>query len=175
MEYTFNLCHTICIWFLLPLLQLSKWAYLNFLSQFNLEHIFISLQSMLLAGVTALITIIFTLLPRLFSNMESIKNNEAFSKNYHRGYIIPGCYWDNLSCSSSYLVNSVYNLFEIEIGHIVYSSIYVLVFAYLFRFLAVSYNPIEAHSLKVVQIFLNPLICLGNQKCIPFITFNFLC
>ena len=57
--------------------------------------------------------------------MESIKNNEAFSKITTVGYTraVIGI---TLVASSSYLVNSVYNLFEIEIGHIVYSSIYVL-------------------------------------------------
>ena len=85
------------------------------------------------------------------------------------GYIIPGAVIGiTLVASSSYLVNSVYNLFEIEIGHIVYSSIYVLVFAYLFRFLAVSYNPIEAHSLRIGSNISESSYMLGKSRMYTF-------
>ena len=155
--------------FLLPLLQLSKWAYLNFLSQFNLEHIFISLQSMILAGVTALITIIFTLCLIYFPTWNRLKTMKPLVKITTVGYIIPGgVIGITLVASSSYLVNSVYNLFEIEIGHMVYSSIYVLVFAYLFRFLAVAYNPIEAHSLRIGSNISESSYMLGKSKMYTF-------
>lgn len=155
--------------FLLPLLQLSKWAYLNFLSQFNVEYILISLQSMLLAGVTALITIFFTACLVYFPTWNRLRIMKPLVKITTVGYIVPGAVIGiTLVASSSYLVNSMYNLFEIEIGHMVYSSIYILVFAYLFRFLAVAYNPIEAHSLRIGSNLSESSYVLGKSKMYTF-------
>ena len=160
--------------FLLPLLQLSKWAYVNLLTQFNVEHMLISLQSVLIAGVTALITIIFTLCLVYFPTWNRLRIIKPLVKITTVGYIIPGAVIGiTLVASSSYFVNSIYNLFEIEIGHIVYSSIYILIFAYLFQFLAVAYNPIEAHSLRLGSNLSESCYMLGKSKLFTFFNIQF--
>ncbi len=160
--------------FLFPLLQLVKWAYVNFSTQLNIEHVFISLQSLLIAGITAVVTIFFTLCLVYFPKWNRLRIIKHLVKFTTVGYIIPGAVIGiTLVASSSYFVSIMYNFFGIEIGYLVYSSIYILIFAYIFRFLAVAYNPIEAHSLRIGSNLSESSYMLGKSKLHTFFNIQF--
>lgn len=81
------------------------------------------------------------------------------------GYIIPGAVIGiTLVASSGFFVRSFNDWFGLEIGYLIYSGLFLLLFAYLFRFLAVAYNPIEAHSLRVGSNLAESAYMLGKSR-----------
>ncbi|MEM7514127.1 MAG: ABC transporter permease subunit, partial [Bacteroidota bacterium] len=54
--------------------------------------------------------------------------------------------------------------FDLRIGFLFYGSAVILVYAYLFRFLAVAFNPLEANSLKVGKKLGESSWLLGHSK-----------
>ena len=63
--------------------------------------------------------------------------------------------------------------FDFEIGHLVYNSILVLIYAYLFRFIAVAYNSIEGNTLKIGNNLSESSYLLGYGKIKTFFKIDF--
>ncbi|MEL6864990.1 MAG: iron ABC transporter permease [Bacteroidota bacterium] len=136
--------------FVLPLGQLLYWAVLTFEAMFNLELLWITLQSFGVAFSAAFLVIICAVASVYFAKWSNLRGFALFTKVATIGYVIPGAIIGiGIISSSQFIINFFDNSFGLKIGFLFYGSSVVLVYAYIFRFLAVAYNPIEANSLKL--------------------------
>ena len=139
--------------FVLPVAQLIYWSFLTASTVFDIQFIFISLQSFGIAITSAIITVFFALLLIYFSKWSALR----FIKNIARvgvlGYAIPGAViaigiMIPTLALDKWLIGVLAN-FGIDSGLIINGTLIALFYAYAVRFLAVAYNPIESTALKV--------------------------
>lgn len=139
---------------LLPVTQLLYWAFLTFSDVFTSAFLATALQSLYIALLTSLFTVVFALLLLYLAQWSRLQALKQVYKISVLGYAIPGAVIavgiliPTLSLDK-FLVNFFKNTLEIKIGFILNGTIIALVYAYVVRFLAVAYNPIEATSLKI--------------------------
>jgi iron(III) transport system permease protein len=135
---------------ILPLGQLFYWATLTYEKTFNIELLQIALQSFTIALVTTGLILLTSLALIYFSRWNHLKSLHFFKKVATIGYVIPGAIIGiGVIRSSQSFITFFDDVFSLEIGFIFYSSSVVLIYAYVFRFLAVVFHPLEANSLKV--------------------------
>ena len=135
---------------LLPLGQLFYWATLTYKKTFNIELLQIAGQSFTIALVTTILIILTSLALIYFSRWNHLKSLHFFKKVATIGYVIPGAIIGiGVIRSGQSFITFFDDVFSLEIGFLFYSSSVVLIYAYVFRFLAVVFHPLEANSLKV--------------------------
>lgn len=155
----------VALGFLLPVLQLGYWATFHIQEQLNTNFLWISSQSVFVAVIASLITVSVTVMLVYFPKWSPLKSLKPLVKLSTVGYIIPGAVIGiTLVASSGFFVQTFDNVFGLEIGYLIYSGLLLLLFAYLFRFLAVAYNPIEAHSLRVGSNLAESAYMLGKSR-----------
>ena len=135
---------------LLPLGQLFYWATLTYEKILTVELLKIAGQSFTIALVTTGLIILTSLALIYFSRWNHLKSLHFFKKVATIGYVIPGAIIGiGVIRSSQSFITFFDEVFSLEIGFMFYSSSVVLIYAYVFRFLAVVFHPLEANSLKV--------------------------
>ncbi|MEE9364250.1 MAG: iron ABC transporter permease [Cellulophaga sp.] len=140
--------------FVLPVMQLIYWAFLTFNSVFNTEFFGIAFQSLGIALVTALLTTTTAFFFIYFVKWNKLRSVRFISKITTIGYAIPGAViaigiMIPTLALDKYLIVFFKSNFDISISLLINGTIVALVYAYIVRFLAVAYNPIEASSLKI--------------------------
>ena len=145
--------------FILPLIQLVVWGIQTFDSMFNNDLIILGLESLSIGLSTALLVVFLACLLIYLSKWNYLKPFNVFSKIATLGYVIPGAIIGVGIIRTSKSLTDLFSFqFNLEIGHLVYNSILVLIYAYLFRFIAVAYNSIEGNTLKLgkksIRVFL---------------------
>lgn len=154
---------------ILPIAQLLYWAVLTFNKIFNTNLLWITLQSVGLAFIAGIVTIVFAFGFVYFSKWNYLKPLNVFSKSAVIGYVIPGAIIGiGLISISQSVVNYFDSIFQIKVGYLFYGSSIILIYAYVFRFLAVAYNPIEANSLKIGRSLAESSYLLGKNKITTF-------
>lgn len=120
----------------IPVLQLIAWFFKTYANVIDRNFIIMTWNSFTLAFLAALFT---TLIALLFAHYyTSVKNNRSFSKQFAIiGYAIPGAI-----IAVGILIPAGY-LGE-KMNYLLIGTIPVLIFAYVVRFLAVAYNPLES-------------------------------
>lgn len=139
--------------FLLPLFQLMYWAFLTYKEVFNYEFITISLQSLVISIVSAFSTVVFALALIFLSKWNRLSVIKSIAKIGVLGYAIPGAVIAvgvliPTLFLDKWLVVFFRELCNYKIGFILNGTIIALVYAYIVRYMAVAYNPIEASVLK---------------------------
>ena len=148
--YLSIVCIPIFFGFIFPLIQLIIWAIQTFESMFDITLFSIVSQSLLLAFLTSLVIICISTLLIYFTKWNYIKRLNFSSKIATLGYVIPGAIIGiGVIRSSQTIINFFNDTFHLRIGFLFYSSSVVLIYAYVFRFLAVGYNSIESNTLKL--------------------------
>lgn len=155
----------IIIGFMIPLIQLLKWSMLHISSQLDIFFFYLSMNSILLAIFTSAIIISVALLlvylPR-WSKNNYMKYLTIFSTV---GYSIPGAVIGiTLIAASGYFVHYFDYIFNLKVGKYIFSGISLLIFAYLFRFISVAYNPLEANALRISPNIAESSYLLGKSK-----------
>ncbi|MCG8236461.1 iron ABC transporter permease [Tenacibaculum finnmarkense] len=164
--------------FLLPFMQLLYWAFLTYKEVFTSEFITIAFQSFGIATISAFTTVVFALLLIFLSKWNRLSILKSIAKIGVLGYAIPGAVIavgvliPTLSLDK-WLVTFMKTNFDIKIGFIINGTIMVLVYAYLVRFLAVAYNPIESNSLKFGKSLSEASKLLGSGTLKTFIKIEF--
>lgn len=149
----------------LPLTQLFYWAWLTFDTMFNLKLFWIAMQSFAVAFSAALFTTLTALAFIFFSRWNHLKFFHVFKKVATIGYVIPGAIIGiGIMRSSQGIIQFFENVFSLEVGFLFFSSSFVLIYAYIFRFLAVAFNPLEASSLKLGKYLSESAYLLGAGK-----------
>ncbi|SHH93290.1 iron(III) transport system permease protein [Clostridium grantii DSM 8605] len=164
--------------FLIPLIQLLYWASITYKTILSYKFIILLGNSLLVAAYSSVIIIIVAL---IISNYCRI-NNSFISKIYSRitmiGYSIPGAVISiGVIVFFVSLDNKLFWLYKIinpNTGKLVLStSIIMLIFAYIVRFLAIGYNPIEAGYEKVGLKFFEASRMLGMGITETFLKVDF--
>ena len=135
---------------LLPIVQLIYWSILTYEKTLNFNLLWIAAQSFGIAIVTTCLIIITSVALIYFSKWNYLKELLIVKKIATIGYVIPGAIIGiGIIRSSQSIINFFDNAIGMQIGFIFYGSSIVLIYAYVFRFLAVVFHPLEANSLKV--------------------------
>ncbi|MCG8687015.1 MAG: ABC transporter permease subunit, partial [Desulfobacterales bacterium] len=141
---------TLLFAFILPVFQLVYWAVLTFDNIFEVHLFSLAMQSLGVAALAALLILIVALFLIYFSRWNKLKSTRVFSKIATLGYVLPGAIIGiGIIRSSQSVIDFASNTFNLKIGYLFYGSSAVLIYAYVFRFMAVAYNLIEANSLKI--------------------------
>jgi iron(III) transport system permease protein len=160
--------------FILPLIQLVIWGIQTFDSMFNNDLIILGLESLSLGLSTALLVVFLACLLIYLSKWNYLKQFNVFSKIATLGYVIPGAIIGVGIIRTSKSLTDLFSFqFDFEIGHLVYNSILVLIYAYLFRFIAVAYNSIEGNTLKIGENLSESSYLLGYGKIKTFFKIDF--
>ena len=160
--------------FILPLIQLVVWGIQTFESMFNNDLIILGLESLSIGLSTALLVVFLACLLIYLSKWNYLKPFNVFSKIATLGYVIPGAIIGVGIIRTSKSLTDLFSFqFNLEIGHLVYNSILVLIYAYLFRFIAVAYNSIEGNTLKLGKNLSESSYLLGYGKIKTFFRIDF--
>lgn len=159
--------------FILPVLQLIIWARQTFDRVWTTEFFSITLESFGIAFLTALATVLVALLLLFFTRWNKIEFLKTSSKLGVLGYAIPG-----IIIAIGVLIPSLYIdkwLIEKNITSklILNATLIALVYAYVVRFLAVAYQPLESSSLKIDRSLSDSSKVLGRGNFKTFFKIEF--
>lgn len=140
--------------FILPIAQLLYWSFLTFASVASYSFLMIALQSLWIAFVSAFFTVLFALLIVYIPKWNRLKILKKTTQLSTIGYAIPGAVLAigvliPLIAFDKWIIEMVRTIFSKDIGFIINGTIFALIYAYVIRFLAVAFNPIQAHQLKI--------------------------
>lgn len=160
--------------FVLPVAQLLFWAWLTYAEMLDVEFMWIALASFGIALLAALVTTFFALFVIFFSKWNRLSQLRIISKITILGYAIPGAIIGiGVMVFGQFFVDLFYENFDLKIGTWVYGSILLLIYAYIVRFLAIAYNPIEANTLKVGNHLAESSHLLGKSRITTFLEIEF--
>jgi iron(III) transport system permease protein len=145
------------IGFLIPTLQLLHWSWLSYAKILNIDFFIFSFNSIFVALFASILIIIISI---IVANTVRISDS-IFSKIYSKvailGYSIPGA-----------VIAVGILLFFLGLDRLIYSgrlvltsTILMLIFAYIIRFLAIGYNSVESGFDKVGKSFFEASRTLG--------------
>jgi len=152
--------------FLIPTLQLVYWAFLTYKKILNYKFIEFLFNSILVAAVTAALIIVIALIIANYCRIKESFISKVYSKITILGYSIPGAviaiavivFFINLDNS----LHGVYSALSANSGKLVLTtSLAMLIFAYIIRFLAIGFNSIESGFEKVGKNFFEASRMLG--------------
>ncbi len=159
--------------FIIPVMQLLYWVGLTYEEVFSFEFLSIAGQSLGVAILAALLTTIFALGLIYFTKWNKLHFIKNLSKISTLGYAIPGAVIAvGVMIPTLFIDKWLYkvfrSVFEINIGLFINGTIIGLTYAYMVRFLAVAYNPIESSTLKIGDKISESSKILGKGNFITF-------
>lgn len=164
--------------FIIPVAQLIYWAFLTYENVFTSSFLIISLQSFGIAFLTAIITVIVAIFLIYFSKWSRIGSLKNIAKLGVLGYAIPGAVvaigiMIPTIFIDKWLIKTLDYLFQIQPGLIISGTLIALIYAYVVRFLAVAFNPIESTALKVSDSIPDSSRILGVGNIKTFFKIDF--
>ena len=160
--------------FLFPFLQLIIWGLQTFESMFNSDLLNIGIQTLFLGLSTSIIIVFLATSLIYLSKWNYLKQLNVTSKLATLGYVIPGAIIGIGVIKSSHSITEYFSTYHnIKIGYIIYNSILVLIYAYVFRFIAVAFNSIESNTLKLSKSLSESSNLLGFGKIKTFFKIDF--
>lgn len=171
-------CTPIFFGFIVPFFQLSYWCFLTFDDVASISFFGIALQSLGIALTTALLTVLTALFVLYMPKWNRISFLKKSSSIAILGYAIPGAViaigiMIPTLQFDKWLIKIMKSLFDLKIGLIINGTIIVLLYAYIIRFLAVAYNPIEASQLKLGKSLSESSKLLGKGNLYTFFKIDF--
>ncbi len=166
---TFLAVVPVVVGFIVPVLQLLYWAYLSIDEEAMGKLFATALGSLAVAGVAALATLLVALSLLFLSQWNKLPLVGRLSRVATIGYAIPGAVIAvgvllPTLVFDKWLIHSFQWLFDVKIGLLLNGGIGVLLYAYVVRFLAVAYNPVEASELKLGKSLSESSYLLGAGK-----------
>lgn len=154
--------------FIIPLLQLGKWSVLTYKKILNINFISLMFNSIWLAAITAVIIIVMSVVIANFCRMNNNWISKFFSKISILGYSIPGAV---IAIGVILFMISldrelvwIYKIINPNTKTLILStSIFMLIFAYAIRFLAIGYQSIESGFDKIGMKFFEASRTLGHS------------
>ena len=152
--------------FLIPALQLLQWSLLTFRKILNIEFLELIFNTFSIASLTSALIVIMAVVIANYSRITSGITSKIYPKITVAGYSIPGAIiavgvivlFINLDNNLYWL----YKLINPKSGKLVLStSIVMLIFSYMIRFLGIGYNSIEAGFEKVGKKYFEASRTLG--------------
>jgi len=142
------------IGFIIPVIQLGYWSFKTYNKILNQDFYQLIFNSFTVASITAFLTVLLSLGIIYSIRLSGSSFSNYLAKAANIGYAVPGAViavgvMIPLLSLDKFLVNFLSTLFDLEVGLIISGSIIMLIFAYVVRFLAVSYNPTEDGFKKI--------------------------
>ncbi|MEG3591998.1 MAG: iron ABC transporter permease [Pseudomonadota bacterium] len=166
----FCLCFfTVFFGFILPAGQLLYWSFLTAGSMVNKDFFVITANTLLLAAITSVITLVLALIMIYGKRLSQSLLSDIMLRIVSIGYVLPGtviaigilipfAWFDN------YLNKVIVTSFDSNIGLLLSGSIFILIFSYCTRFLAVSIHTIDASIEKISMNIDNAARSLGRSS-----------
>ncbi|RCW77266.1 ABC transporter permease [Saliterribacillus persicus] len=139
--------------FLIPFIQLVDWMLLTY--DKIADPVFLSLikNSLFVAVIGSLMIVVFSIVVANFARIHRSIISNAFARVTILGYSIPGAVIAvgilTVFLEIDALLGEIYNFIGIDSVLFLSTSLFMLISAYVIRFLAVSYNSIEAGFEKI--------------------------
>ncbi len=152
--------------FMMPMLQLLIWGWESIEQEWSVKYIDFIYSTTILTVVSAIITVVIATILALPGQC---KTDSVWLTGIIRlatlGYALPGSVMavGLLYGISQISVISVYFGGE-SINHIIFGSIFLLLFAYVSRFMAIGYNSIEAASKQIKPSLIQSARLLGASR-----------
>lgn len=159
--------------FLIPLLQLIYWAILTYKEVLNPSFFNIALQSLGISLLASFLTVLIALMILYFPKWNRLKELKGSSKLVILGYAIPGAViaigiMIPTLTLDKWFIKVTKQLWDLDIGLFINGSILILLYAFIIRFLAVAYNPVEANHLKIGEALPQSSKLLGKNNLRTF-------
>ncbi len=164
--------------FVFPVVQLLYWASLTYETVWKDGFVWIAMQSFTIAIIAALLTVLFALFLLYCTKWNRILFLKNASKISILGYAIPGAI-----IAVGVMIPTIYldkqlvwfakNTFESSIGFLINGTIIALVYAYMIRFMAVAFSPMEAASTQAKKSIPEASYLLGKKKIPTFVSVEF--
>lgn len=159
--------------FIIPIAQLFYWALLTYKDVFNASFFLIAFQSLGISLLSAILTVFCALMFIFASKWNRLSFLKSLEKIGVLGYAIPGAIIaigvliPSLAVDKALIV-FFRNVFDVKIGFILNGTIIILIYAFVIRYLAVAYSPIEASSLKQGSSLVEASKLLGKGNIFTF-------
>lgn len=159
--------------FLVPTLQLVHWTILTYKKILSMKFFILIMNSVLIAFVTSFLIIVIAIIIANYCRIHHNFLTKVLSKITITGYSIPGAviaigviiFFVNLDNQLYWF----YKLVDSNAGKLILStSIVMLVFAYIIRFMAIGYNSVESGFEKVGIKFFEASRTLGMNMTQTF-------
>ena len=127
----------IILGFIIPVLRMVSWAWLskNYISEINIFHL--ALNTLMIAVIASISTVLLSILLGFSSKYSKSRIINLSNRFASMGYSTPGAV---IAMGALILVGYISNAFNIVLS----GTMFLLFFAYIVRFLAVAYQPIES-------------------------------
>ena len=140
--------------FLLPITQLFIWATYTFAEEFNHRYLGFLWHSLMLSGLAALLICTISILMIYSARRHPDIVARIAVRIATIGYALPGVVlavgmYVPLAWVDNWLSQMAMQLFSVEIGLLFQGTIIVMLIAYMTRFMAVGYNPIDSAMQRV--------------------------
>ena len=154
--------------FIIPLLQLSQWGILTYKQVLNIKFVTLIFNTIWVAVIPTVTIIIMSLIIANFCRINNRGISKIFSKISILGYSVPGAviaigvilFMVNLDRHMIW----IYKMINPSSKTLILStSIFMLIFAYVIRFLAIGYQSIESGFDKVGRKFFEASRTLGHN------------
>lgn len=170
----FSYCFGIfTIAFIIPLLQLIRWAFMTYEKVLNKDFIILAKNSIFVATVAALIIVIISLIISNYTRLHQGLMSKIISRITTLGYSIPGAAIAiaviTIFLSLDSYIYSALAKIKMEPAIVLRTSLVMLVSAYIIRFLAIGYNSIESGFEKVGNSFTEASRMLGSSTIGSFL------
>ncbi|WP_396954730.1 ABC transporter permease [Neobacillus sp. YIM B06451] len=167
--YTFGI---FSIAFIIPLLQLVRWAFMTYEKVLNKDFLILTYNSIYVAAIAAIIIVIIALVISNYTRLQQGLVAKFFSRVTTLGYSIPGAaiaiafimifLW--LDTTNKELLAAI----KMEPTIVWRTTLVMLVSAYIIRFLAIGYNSIETGFEKVGNSYTEASRMLGSSTIKTF-------
>ncbi|NGP46794.1 iron ABC transporter permease [Bacillaceae bacterium SIJ1] len=150
---------------LIPLLQLLYWAFMTYEDIVTVEFITLVKNSFMVAAIAAFLIVVVALIIANYTRLYRSFFSKVIARITVLGYSIPGAIIAvgviTIFIALDDLFFSLFALFGQEPGFVLKTSLIMLIFAYVIRFLTVGYNSIESGFEKVGNTFTEASMMLG--------------
>src|SRR5699024_7659990 len=134
--------------FLIPFIQLVDWTFLTYKKIADLQFMSFIVNSLIVALSVSFIIIIFDIIIAKFSRIHQSLISKLSARVTILGYSIPGAVIAvGIITVFIQLDNLLFNLYEamgLDVSLFLSTSLFMLISAYVIRFLAVGFNAIES-------------------------------
>ena len=157
------------IGFVIPVVQLTIWAISTFEKMVDDRFLELISNSFLLAGMAALVALIPALLLGYGNRVDASRAMQFFSRLAAMGYAIPGTVIAiGILIPFGALDNAINQwskqYFDISTGLIFSGTAFILIFAYIIRFLAISLQTVEAGLGKIKPSMDDAAQSMGHSR-----------
>jgi len=163
----------IILGFIIPMIQLLMWGFLTYSDVFSSSFFTIAIQSIGIAMITGFTTLFFALLILYFPQWNRLTLLKKSSKIAIIGYAIPGAIiaigvMVPTLAIDKWMIKVANELFNLDLGLVLNGTILILIYAYVIRFMAVAFNPLEASQLKISKQLSESSQLLGKGRIHTF-------